>query len=104
MKLLITTQVYENYAHNEDGTIGVGDAAYWKAKGGNDYVVKNFKGKDVTMAVMALRDKIEEDSPYFREHIVDFNIVADDYLTEFERDQLEYDGSITFPARELELA
>ena len=104
MKLLITTQVYENYAHNEDGTIGVGDAAYWKAKGGNDYVVKNFKGKDVTMAVMALRDKIEEDRPYFREHIFDFNIVADDYLTEFERDQLEYDGSITFPARELELA
>ena len=30
-------------------------------------------------------------------------IVADDYLTEFERNQLEYDGSIMFPARELEV-
>jgi hypothetical protein len=35
---------------------------------------------------------------------VDFNIVADDYLTEFERDQLEYDGQIMFPAKELEFA
>ena len=39
-KLLITTQVYENYgAHDWDG---VGECPqYWKAKGGNDYVVKN---------------------------------------------------------------
>ena len=100
MKLVITTQVYENYgAHDWDGT---GECPeYWKAKGGNDYVVKNFKGKDVTQAVMALRDQIEEDSVYFREHIVDFNIVADDYLTQFERDQLEFDGQIEFPAKEL---
>ena len=38
-KLLITTQVYENYgAHDWDG---VGECpSYWKAKGGSDYVVK----------------------------------------------------------------
>ena len=102
-KLLITTQTHENYgAHDWDGK---GECPqYWKAKGGNDYVVKNFQGKDVTQAVMALRSQIEEDSHYYREHIVDFNIVADDYLTEFERDQLDFDGEITFPARELELA
>ena len=41
-KLLITTQVYENYAWNEDGSLGTGDNAYWKAKGGNDYVLPNF--------------------------------------------------------------
>ena len=37
-KLLITTQVYENYgAHDWDGR---GECPqYWKAKGGNDYVV-----------------------------------------------------------------
>jgi hypothetical protein len=103
MKLVITTQVYENYgAHAWDGR---GECPeYWKAKGGNDYVVKNFRGKDVTQAVMALRSQIEEDSPYFREHIVDFNIVADDYLTQFERDQLEFDGQIEFPAKELVFA
>ena len=28
-------------------------------------------------------------------------IVADDYLTEFEKDQLEYEGQIRFPAKEL---
>ena len=102
-KLLITTQVYENYgAHDWDGKGEV--PQYWKAKGGSDYVVKNFKGKDVTLAVMMLRDQIEQDSVYFREHIVDFNIVADDYLTEFERDQLEFDGRIDYPARELVFA
>jgi len=51
-----------------------------------------------------LRDRIEEDSVYFREHIIDFNIVPDDYLTQFERDQLEFDGRIDFPAKELEWA
>ena len=39
-KLLISTQVYENYAWREDGSLGVGVDAYWKAKGGSDYVVK----------------------------------------------------------------
>lgn len=103
-KLLITTQVFENYAWREDGTLGTGADAYWKAKGGNDYVVKNFKGKDVTAAVMALRDQIEQATDGYMEHIVDFNIVADDYLTEFERSQLEYEGSIMFPAKEISFA
>ena len=42
MKLLISTQVYENYgAHDWDGT---GECPqYWKAKGGSDYVIKRFK-------------------------------------------------------------
>jgi hypothetical protein len=105
-KLLITTQVFENYAWREDGTLGTGADAYWKAKGGNDYVVKNFQGGDIaaTTAVMALRDKIEISNDGFMEHIVDWMIVADDYLTQFERDQLEYDGSIMFPATELQFA
>ena len=42
-KLLITTQVYENYAWDENGNLGKGADAYWKAKGGSDYVVKNFR-------------------------------------------------------------
>jgi hypothetical protein len=53
---------------------------------------------------MALRDTIEISNDGFMEHVVDWMIVADDYLTEFERSQLEYEGKITFPARELELA
>jgi len=100
MKLLISTQVFENYAWREDGTLGTGDDAYWKAKGGNDYVVKNFKG-DPTTAVMALRSQVEQNNEGYREQIVDWQIVTNNFLTQFERDQLEYDGEIIYPAKEL---
>jgi hypothetical protein len=101
-KLLIQTQVYENYAWNEDGSLGTGANAYWKPKGGSDYVVKKFKDFNrVTETVMALRSQIEQDNDAFREHIINFEVVADDYLTDFERSQWEYDGKITYPAKEL---
>ena len=101
MKLLITTQVYENYgAHDWDGKNEC--PQYWKAKGGSDYVVKKFKDfNKVTETVMALRSQIESDNDHFRETIINFEVVADDYLTEFEKDQLEYEGKITYPAKEL---
>ncbi len=50
---------------------------------------------------MALRSQIECDNDHFRETIINFEVVADDYLTEFEKDQLEYEGSIRYPAKEL---
>jgi hypothetical protein len=102
MKLLLTTQVFENYAWREDGSIGTGADAYWKAKGGSEYVVKNFKDTArLTEAVMALRPQVETDSDYFREHLIDWQVVPDDYLTEFELNQLAFEGKITFPATEL---
>jgi len=101
-KLLITTQISENYgAHDWDGT---GECPqYWKPKGGNEYVVKRFKGgtEAATAAVMALRSQIEQHNDSYIEDIVEWRIVADDYLTEFERSQLEYEGKIRFPAKEL---
>ena len=103
MKLLITTQNLENYgAHDWDG---VGECPqYWKAKGGSDYVVKNFTNfNNTTEVVMALRGQIEEDSEYFRSSIINWEVVADDYLTEFEQDQLDYEGKIRFFAKELVL-
>jgi hypothetical protein len=105
MKLLITTQIWENYAWREDGTIGTGADAYWKPKGGSDYVVKNFTDFDKTTGiVVALRSQVEIDNDYFREHILDWEVVPDDYLTEFERSQLEFEGQILYPARELSLS
>lgn len=101
MKLLITTQTQENYgAHDWDGE---GECPqYWKMKGGNDYVIKKFKDiNTATDTVMALRSQIEQASPYFREWVIDWEVVADDYLTEFEKSQLEYEGKITYPAKEL---
>jgi len=100
-KLLITTQVYENYgAHDWDGT---GECPqYWKAKGGSDYVVKKFKDLNkVTETVMALRSQIECDNEGFRETIIGWEIVGDKHLTEFEQSQLDYEGSIRFPSKEL---
>ena len=95
-KLLISTQVFENY----------GDTIkpYFKPKGGSDYVVKNFNHKsylETTEIVMALRSQVECDNDYYHEYIVDWYIVEDDYLTQFERDQLEFEGKIRFSPKEL---
>lgn len=102
MKLLITTQLYENYgAHDWDGKGSC--PSYWKAKGGNDYVIKDFRGGDeaATAMVMAVRERIEESSDYYQETIIGWELVEDSYLTEFERSQLEYEGEIRYPAHEL---
>lgn len=101
-KLLITTQVYENYAWNEDGSLGTGAEAYWKAKGGSDYVVQGVDECDmIDIIVDRVRGKIEQANDAFMERIIGYSVVADDYLTEFERDQLEFEGKIRFPAQEL---
>ena len=99
-KLLITTQVYENYgAHDWDGQ---GECPqYWKAKGGSDYVVKNINVNKVTETVMGVRSQIEQDNQAFRETIIDWSIVADDALTEFEQSQLAYEGKIRYASKEL---
>ena len=99
-KLLITTQVYENYgAHDWDG---VGECpSYWKAKGGNDYVVKKINVNKVTETVMGVRSQIECDNYAFRETIIDWTIVADDALTEFEQSQLDYEGKIRYGSKEI---
>lgn len=103
-KLLIQTQVFENYAWNEYGSLGTGADAYWKAKGGSDYVIKNFTAFDaVTETVMAVRSQVEQANDAFCEHIISWEVVADDYLTEFEQSQLEYEGRIAYPANEIVL-
>ena len=101
-KLLITTQVYENYAWNEDGSIGKGDDAYWKAKGGDEYVVTGiWDEEEAVTAVMVLRKDIEKDTDYYREQVIDWQLLDNEELTPFEQDQMEYEGKITFPAKEL---
>lgn len=99
MKLLITTQVYENYGNAE--------TPHWKPKGGNDYVVKNIPWKtevdfqNAIKIVEAVAPKIECDNEGYREYAIGWKVVADDYLTEFEISQRDYDGVITYPAREI---
>ena len=107
MQLLITTQVQENYgAHDWDGEGAC--PQYWKFKGGSDYKYDLGKfGRSeeaITELVMTLRGKIEQSNDYVREYILGYEVVADDYLTEFERSQLEYDGRIAYPSIKLTLS
>jgi hypothetical protein len=106
MQLLITTQIQENYgAHDWDGTGAC--PQYWKFKGGNDYKydLGTFLRNPEALAelVTALRPQIEEDNEGYREYILGWEVVADDFLTDFEKSQLEYDGHIAYPAKVLEL-
>jgi hypothetical protein len=106
MKLYIFTQDQENYgAHDWDGEGEV--PQYWKAKGGTDYIVDvegfrwndTFAEKNLRMIVDELRFIIEESSDYYRSNILGYEIVADDFLTEYEQSQLQYDGKIVYPAK-----
>lgn len=94
-KLLIETQVMENYGDEEN--------AYWKCKGGSSYVVLNVNINNVKAIVESVKDQCECSNPFFTEHILGWEIVADDYLTEFEQQQLDYEGQIRFPAKVLQL-
>ena len=101
MKLHIQTQVYENYgAHDWDG---VGECPeYWKAKGGNDYFVLNVSTVSEAQEIMLdIRAEVEVNSMYFSEHIIGWDLVENDFRTEFEQDQLDFEGQIRYPARVL---
>jgi len=111
MKLHITCQYMENYgAHAWDGS---GECPqYWKMKGGEDFFVAlngfnpdhEFAEKKLAMIVDSVRSKIEWNDVGSRQYVVGYGVVEDDYMTEFEQSQLEYEGRIDHPARVLELA
>ena len=103
MKAIFTTQVFENYAWREDGSIGTGEDAYFKPKGGDEYVVKNVDKSQMLRILKEVKAQVEVSNDYFRETVVDFMLVEDDYLTEYERSQLEYDGCIVYSPKELEM-
>lgn len=96
-KLMISTQYCENY--------GSPDEPYWKFKGGNEYFVANVNECDmIDVIVDRVRDQVEYANDMSTEYILDVEIVADNYMTDFERSQLEYEGTIQFPAKVLEVA
>ena len=97
MKLHILTQDQENY--------GTDEQPYWKFKGGEDFfVLMGTSNGNVHALVESLRPRIEHDTPYFRRAIIGFEVVADDYLTDFEQSQLEYDGKIVYPTTVIDLS
>jgi len=93
MILVIHTQDHENYGSR------------WKAKGGSEYKVLGVPSNiDVDALVDTLRGEIERDSDSFRSTIIGYNLEQDDYLSWFERSQLEHEGRIVFPEPQLEYA
>jgi len=106
MKLHIVTQYMENYgAHDWDGE---GQCPQrWKFKGGQDYFyplgASSRSDEAVAEIVEYFRSTVEWSDVGSQQHIVGYAVVADDYMTEFERSQLEYEGEIQFPATQLEI-
>ena len=105
MKLVIITQVRENYgAHDWNGIGSV--PQYWKDKGGSEYILEDlehylspnddFFDKKVRMIVESMLPNIESISDYMTETIINFAIEDDDYMSQFEQSQLEYEGFIRF--------
>ena len=81
MKLVITTQSYENYgAHDWDGTCEC--PQYWKPKGGDTYVVRDLTWEQVerieAKGLPNLTSLIEIDDVYYREIIINSSITTDD--------------------------
>ena len=94
-KIYVMTQDYENY--------GSEDEPYWKPKGGSDYFITNFTGstEQAVALVNSMAEKIEYANEYATSTIIGVEVVADDYMTEYEQDQLNYEGQIRYPAKVL---
>jgi hypothetical protein len=96
MILVIDTQYMENYgAHDWDGK---GECPqYWKAKGGNEYKVTGIpKNVDVDHVLFMLGQEVQWSDNGSISTVIGTHIEGDDYLSWFEKSQLEYDGSISF--------
>ncbi len=77
MKLVITTQIRENYAAHE----GFDGSYRWKYKGGETYVVPNFSQADLIDVccdgIDAYLPFVTEDNNYFQEYVLNWEIVDD---------------------------
>jgi hypothetical protein len=97
MKIVISTQYMENYgAHDWDGS---GECPqYWKCKGGSEYMIESIPlNIDYAEVVDMVKGQIEKDNDYCREYIINWTVESDDYLSWFEKSQMDYEGEITCP-------
>lgn len=95
MKLVVSTQIYENYgAHDWNGE---GECPQrWKAKNGEYYHFTNFVPdcanlhKQVSGLIAAAG--IECNDNYYHEYVLDWTVESDDYLSPDECMYVEYSG------------
>jgi len=91
MMLVIQTQYMENYGYSS-GT------EYWKPKGSYEYKITGVpENADQTKVFKAAMRLIEYTNPMSKEYVVGMVTASDNYLTFFERQQLDLDGRIDFP-------
>lgn len=89
MKIVIQTQILENYAaHDENYSHGV-DEAYWKAKGGNTYVVEGVSIEDAQSEGYydTIFDLITENNPSFQEYVLGSDLIDDADFVESDHKQ-----------------
>ena len=96
--LLITTQILENYgAHAWDGQ-GV-CPQQWKAKGGNDYVVKGVELDEdyewfdsmVEQVFAGVQSQVEQYDMFYQEYMLSMQVVDDAFLAEYDASLAEYE-------------
>lgn len=109
MKLVIATQYHENYgAHDWDGT-GL-CPQFWKAKGGNEYVVSRRlsynESLDTTLVdalVKSATEKVTRNDNFAREYVIDWYLIGDDELTFEEKQWLEWTGKVSYPSKVIDV-
>ena len=91
---VIRTQFMENYgAHDWDGK---GECPqHWKFKGGSEYKITGVDATADSQDYITLAD-VEFNDIGAREYILDYSFEADNYLSDFEKSQLEYEGRIVY--------
>ena len=85
-KIVIGTQHKENY-----NTTGEGEP-YWKFKGGSEYIVSIPKGMSIVHLINEVAPLIEYKNEMCEEFILGHLVVGNSYQSEFEKNQLEYEG------------
>lgn len=91
MRLIIVTQSLENYgSHTWDGT---GQCPqHWMAKGGQEYEIYlpstdgvEYTSDSVSKMVDKARPVVECNDENYKEYVVNWEVLADNELTDFER-------------------
>ena len=85
-KVVIGTQYKENY-----NTTGEGEP-YWKFKGGSEYIVSIPKGMSEQETLEEVTPLIEYKNEGSEEYVLGHFTAEDNYQSEFEKSQIEYEG------------
>jgi len=92
-KTLVTTQYLENYgAHSENGKFADGNA-YWKFKGGEQYVISsNFPREANAVAFLSAYLQKDNDSRYGKQLVTSWEMLPDGWVEEdtFNENNFEF--------------